>query len=152
MGRYYFGDIEGKFWFGVQDSDDATFFGVDPYPIIHESESDSESSDKESESSDKEPEYNEIAYDFEKEHIELVEKGIQKCKEELKDYKVKLDKFFDTRNSYNYEELRKELNLGYNSEKDEVHDILEWYARLLLGEKILTCLQEKGQCHFGCEL
>ena len=27
MGRYYTGDIEGKFWFGVQDSDDACHFG-----------------------------------------------------------------------------------------------------------------------------
>ena len=27
MGRYYRGDIEGKFWFGVQDSQDASFFG-----------------------------------------------------------------------------------------------------------------------------
>ena len=27
MGRYYSGDIEGKFWFAVQDSDDAEFFG-----------------------------------------------------------------------------------------------------------------------------
>jgi hypothetical protein len=28
MGRYYHGDIEGKFMFGVQSSDDADFFGV----------------------------------------------------------------------------------------------------------------------------
>lgn len=27
MGRYYSGDIAGKFWFGVQDSDDAENFG-----------------------------------------------------------------------------------------------------------------------------
>ena len=27
MGRYYNGDIEGKFWFGVQASNDADFFG-----------------------------------------------------------------------------------------------------------------------------
>ena len=27
MGRYYEGDIEGKFWFGIQSSDDADFFG-----------------------------------------------------------------------------------------------------------------------------
>ena len=27
MGRYYNGDIEGKFWFGVQSSDDGDFFG-----------------------------------------------------------------------------------------------------------------------------
>ena len=30
MGRYYSGDIEGKFWYGVQDSDDATQFGCEP--------------------------------------------------------------------------------------------------------------------------
>lgn len=29
MGRYYSGDIEGKFWFGVQDSNDANHFGVE---------------------------------------------------------------------------------------------------------------------------
>ncbi len=28
MGRYYNGDIEGKFMFAVQSSDDADFFGV----------------------------------------------------------------------------------------------------------------------------
>ena len=28
MGRYYDGDINGKFWFAVQSSDDADFFGV----------------------------------------------------------------------------------------------------------------------------
>jgi hypothetical protein len=27
MGRHYSGDIEGKFWFGVQSSDDASLFG-----------------------------------------------------------------------------------------------------------------------------
>jgi hypothetical protein len=29
MGRYYHGDIEGKFWFGVQSSNDAEYFGVE---------------------------------------------------------------------------------------------------------------------------
>ena len=29
MGRYYHGDIDGKFWFGVQSSTDAEFFGVE---------------------------------------------------------------------------------------------------------------------------
>ena len=28
MGRYYNGDIDGKFWFGVQSSNDADFFGA----------------------------------------------------------------------------------------------------------------------------
>ncbi len=30
MGRYYGGDIAGKFWFGIQSSDDAKHFGVEP--------------------------------------------------------------------------------------------------------------------------
>ena len=29
MGRYYEGDIEGKFWFGCQSSDDGEFFGAE---------------------------------------------------------------------------------------------------------------------------
>ena len=29
MGRYYNGDIEGKFWFAVQSSNDADYFGVE---------------------------------------------------------------------------------------------------------------------------
>jgi len=29
MGRYYHGDIEGKFWVAVQSSGDADFFGVE---------------------------------------------------------------------------------------------------------------------------
>lgn len=30
MGRYYRGDINGKFWFGIQSSDDAACLGVTP--------------------------------------------------------------------------------------------------------------------------
>ena len=145
MGRYYFGDIEGKFWFGIQDSNDATFFGVEAYPIIYKPESGDES---ENSGSDSEPEYNEIAYDFEKEHIDLVKEGIEKCIKEIKEYKSKLDTFFNIHNSYTHDQLVQELNI----DKDKVHDILEWYARLILGEKILNCLLEKEQCHFGCEL
>ena len=29
MGRYYYGQISGKFWFGVQSSDDASYFGLE---------------------------------------------------------------------------------------------------------------------------
>jgi hypothetical protein len=30
MGRFYSGSIEGKFWFGLQSSDAASRFGVEP--------------------------------------------------------------------------------------------------------------------------
>lgn len=33
MGRHYFGQISGKFWFGFQNSDDASCFGVDYTPV-----------------------------------------------------------------------------------------------------------------------
>jgi hypothetical protein len=30
--------------------------------------------------------------------------------------------------------------------------LVEWYARLELGEKILKCVEEKGECQFEAEL
>ena len=57
MGRYYNGDIEGKFWFAVQSSDDASFFGGNAY----------------------EPNY--INYEFDEDDIESLELGLQKCKD-----------------------------------------------------------------------
>jgi hypothetical protein len=69
MGRYYSGDIEGKFWFGIQDSDDASFFGgyVDR------------------------PNYLECR--FEKEDQPDIEKGVAQCKKALGTYKQTLDAF-----------------------------------------------------------
>ena len=34
MGRYYDGDIEGKFWFGIQDTSDGDFFGKQHQNIL----------------------------------------------------------------------------------------------------------------------
>lgn len=64
MGRYYNGDIEGKFWFGVQSSDAADRFGVEGV----------------------QPEYLEYRFDTEhiptiKEELTLIEKTIN-----VKDY------------------------------------------------------------------
>lgn len=125
MGRYYNGDIEGKFWFGVQSSTDADFFGV----------------------SHTEPNY--VEYFYEKEDdMEGVKEGIAKCLVELGTYTDRLDKFFDSVNSYNDEQLMEELGVN----KDKVRDLLEWYARLKLGMKILKCLEETGTCEFQAEL
>ena len=78
MGRYYSGDIEGKFWFGVQSSDDGEFFGAIP----------------------NEPNY--INYSVN--NIEPVENGIKKCNEALGENLQRLDEFFDNcENGYNDE-------------------------------------------------
>ena len=124
MGRYYNGDIEGKFWFGVQSSTDASFFG----------------------GSEGEPNY--IQYNFDDEDLDDIKAGIKTCLEKLGDYKEKLDLFFKQNNGYNDEMLMKEFSIG----KTKVSELLEWYARLDLGKKILDCVAKQGQCSFEAEL
>ena len=121
MGRYYCGDIEGKFWFAVQSSNDADFFGVDGILPTEE-----------------------INYYFDEEHLEGVEKGITVCKKELGEFKEKLDKFFDEHNGYSDDDLNKYLGTDNKP-------LLVWYARLILGEKILKCLNENKCCSFTAE-
>ena len=89
MGRYYNGDIEGKFWFGIQT-----------------------------------------------------------CIDTLGSWKEKLDKFFKENNGYNDEMLEEQIGL----KKDKAKGVLEWYARLHLGQKIKKCVEEKEQCSFEAEL
>lgn len=124
MGRYYNGDIEGKFWFGVQDSNDADFFGVEGV----------------------EPSY--LGYYFAKSDIPKVKKGITECRRELGDYERKFDKFFKKHNGYDDEQLAEALGVDVATMRIR----LEWYARLRLGAKILKCLETMGQCYFKAEL
>ena len=143
MGRYYNGDIEGKFWFGIQDSRDPVNFGGKETPIT----------DDENEGVDGEV----IAshFLFEKEDLQSIEIGLDKCLVVLGDYKEKLDEFFAERNSYSDNELVKYLELV-----DETNGIgpaeamtlskafLMIYARYELGLKIKACVEESGKCDF----
>lgn len=123
MGRYYTGDIEGKFWFGLQPSNDADFFGSAGY----------------------EPNY--LNYYYESDEIPLVEEGIKKCKKELGDWKKIIDDFFKSVNGWN-----DQIVIEHGLDLKTFNQKLEWYARLELGEKILKCLKEKGECSFQAEL
>ena len=71
MGRYYFGSIEGKFWFGIQNSCAANRFGVIGQP----------------------PDY--LEYHFDTDDLENVESEIKNIEEELKDKLSILDEFYD---------------------------------------------------------
>lgn len=122
MGRFYFGDIEGKFWFAVQSSNDGEFFGA--------------------------TECNTETVDYYVGDIDKVEKGIESCLTVLKDKKEQLDEFFKDRNMYNNKELASYLDAS----KEEVRDLLTWYARLQLGLKIQKCVEEHGSCSFTAEL
>lgn len=140
MGRYYSGDIEGKFWLGVQASDDAEFFGG------YASEP------------------SEIDYTFTADDLPVIEKGIKECRATLGDNKAKLDAFFAEggggHHGYNDKMIAEALGLPWPhgdhthelTPHGAVHTIMEWYARLELGEKILASVKERGECAFTAEL
>ena len=58
-----------------------------------------------------------------------------------------MTKFFKKNSAYSDEML---LDAGIPANK--IRTLLEWYARLLLGQKILKCVQKTGQCSFEAEL
>jgi hypothetical protein len=133
MSRYYTGDIEGKFWFGVQPSDDADFFG----------------------GQQAEPNY--IVYNFTADDLSAIEAGIEECIKALGENKAKLDAFFGEGGKgyggYNDETVAEELGLPPSNEAWNVHvsDVLGWYARLELGEQIRASVKETGYCNFEAE-
>ena len=98
MGRYYSGDIEGKFWFALQSSDCADRFGV----------------------SGEQP--NVLNYYFGEDDLEAVEEEIANIEESLGDKIKVIDEFFERNNGYNdkmlseagitTEELREYADLG----------------------------------------
>lgn len=130
MGRYYDGDISGKFWFGVQPSDDADFFGV----------------------SGTMPEY--IEYYFDEDSLQSVEAGVKTCKDTLGENLERLDKFFDGRQGYNDDMIRDVWKMEYKTELTDmdINVMLQWYARLELGDKILECLLKNKECNFTAEV
>jgi hypothetical protein len=124
MGRYYNGDIEGKFWFAVQSSDAADRFGV----------------------YGKTPNY--LEYYFEEGDLESVQNELKRIEEKYKDVFIKIDKFFETNNSYSDEELASYLGVS----KEEVLEFLSEYADYDLGKKIEKSIIENGKCEFQAEL
>lgn len=93
MGRYYSGDIEGKFWFALQSSAAADRFGV-------EGEAPSE-----------------LQYFFSEDDLEGVEEEIKNIEESLGEKKQILDDFFGEGRGYTDEEIEK---LGVS--RDELND------------------------------
>jgi hypothetical protein len=132
MGRYYQGDIEGKFWFSVQSSDDANYFGGSEIELQDEDDDDVYA----------------LEYFFNKEDLESINEGVQTCITDLGEFKPKLDEVFSSSNSYNPDELARQLGVG----QAKYRSLMESYARLHLGNKIKKCVEEKGECNFTAEL
>jgi len=82
MGRYYRGDIEGKFWFGMQASDCASRFGG----TINEPQI--------------------IEYNFNEDDLDSIEKEIANIKESLGENLQKIDDYFKNNNGYSFSALQ----------------------------------------------
>tara|TARA_Y100000289_G_C3866608_1_gene121313 strand:- start:16 stop:426 length:411 start_codon:yes stop_codon:yes gene_type:complete len=136
MGRYYEGDIEGKFWFGIQSSDDADFFGQQGF----------------------QPEW--LEYYFDEKDLENIQNGLDTCLKELGDKKKLLDNFFEGVEGYTREEVCKVLDVPVPKlsgsidihKKSKYHYYMEWYARYELGKKILDRVKSNKFCSFRAEL
>ena len=105
IGRYFSGDIEGKFWFAVQSSTDGENFGA--------------------------VECNSGEINYEVEDIETVKTGLSVCITDMRKYKAKIDKFFKNCHSYTDKELAEYLKVDMNFS----NYLLKIYARFKLGKK-----------------
>jgi hypothetical protein len=83
--------------------------------------------------------------------MEDIEAGLATCKEELGEWKEKLDEFFNGGTSYSNDMIVKFMGLKGDDAELVVRGKLEWYARLILGEKICNCVKENGSCVFEGE-
>ena len=123
MGRYYSGDIEGKFWFAVQNSDAADRFGVTGV----------------------QPQ--ELYYYFDRGNLDDVEEELKVIKNQLGKHRTKMKEFFKTRGSYSDEDLANYLGIP----RHKVENLLKDYADYELGMKIRKSILENGQCEFTAE-
>lgn len=124
MGRYYSGDIEGKFWFGVQNSDAADRFGV----------------------AGQEPNY--IEYYFTRDNLKDVEEELENIKKELGVHVIgMLEQWFDSKVS-DYGSLEEYLNM----DKNQTQAVLSEYADYILGVKIANHIKNNDECSFTAEL
>ena len=126
MGRFYHGDIEGKFWFAVQCSTDGEYFGMEEQEPSH--------------------------IPYYSDDLELAEEGVAECKANLRGYLTKMNKFFNSKGSYNDKMLSEALNLEGEEHDGKRRELLMWYARLQLGIKIVKCIKEEGSCWYEAEL
>lgn len=124
MGRYYYGDIEGKFMFAIQDSSAADRFGVIGQQPM------------------------ELNYFFEEDDLETIQLELQAIESTLGDNLQKMIEFNEQNDWYNDEALCEFLGV----EKEDLHTILSEYADWRLGKQIEEKVLEDGQCEFTAEL
>jgi len=126
VGRYYSGDIEGKMWFAVQESNDADNFGVIGEPS------------------------NDLYYHFNEDNIRGINKELAKCRESIGTDSLEImDRYFKKHRTESHQALD---DLVIKIGDTEYKKLKEYYARIELGEQILQCIKENnGECSFSVE-
>ena len=124
MGRWYSGDVEGKFWFGIQDSNAADRFGVTGH----------------------QPE--ELYYYFDQESLHGIYQELSNIATNLGSNLILLHKFFKENTSYTDKKVAEYLIV----ETDVAQKLLKDYADFELGLKIAEAVRTTGQCEFTAEL
>lgn len=174
MGRYYFGQIEGKFWVAVQDSNDPEYFGVPSRNIVNFHVCDCTCN---FEDFIDQQIYCKECYDSYEKHLEEVSK--QEAEEEEEEdletwYVSESEIFFEFKKSdlplvkYGIKKLNKKVGqymesftiiddensvkYNYDIPNDIKSDQLKLIARLCIGKQILYCLEKHGSCTFFGEV
>ena len=173
MGRYYFGDIKGKFWFGVQSSDDAINLGGrntdnlmlyypcncenisgkkycnDCFDCFEHAFEEAKNQGFIDEDTNKELE-NVLLY--KSDYIDIIFEGHQ-----IKELQGHIENLFEkigthvkkfTMNKEEDYEYDIELSNEDNIQKEE----LELIARWCLAKQIEQCIIDKGCCEIECEV
>ena len=169
MGRYYYGDISGKFWVAVQSSDDASYFGAEPefqhefydcgcqieiYEEEHPDLNDElychscfTSLEAHQEQAQVKQTWflRELSFHFNTDNATLLKKKInlltRKVGQFMAGYTIEGEEEF----TYTYT-IPTELNNTITSEQRTL------IARLCLGKLIAHCLDKKGECCFFAEI
>ena len=128
MGRYYNGDIEGKFWFAVQSSGAPARFGAKEFEPSH------------------------INYYLD--DLDEVQRELNNIHKNMQGNIERLDDFFAQTNGYNTEMIIKWYKKEYKEtiNEEEVKDMLVEYADYELGKQIAECIKEKGECNINAEI
>lgn len=174
MGRYYHGDINGKFWFGIQNSLDASHFGgVGEYVYMwsccgtHDDLTETDVGrknecpnecykDDDTKLSEVVIDENYARFEFKEDDIPTVLDMIYSLSSLLNVSETMVDEIINMKcneDEDNYGFYTRCTDIIYSEyEKDKDSDNAELWARLYFGIEIYMCLKQTGSCSFDAEL
>ena len=178
MGRYYFGQISGKFWFGFQNSDDASYFGVNYkhvrnfYVCCCEIDEDSDDLATDIYCTDCYSSYEEHKQAMIDEDVELYDEDdsdgtwytsdseityhfdashIEMVEKKIKICEDLIGEYVND-SSYKIIDDGDEITYDYTTPSNMIATDIVLIASLCLGKQILYCLRKHGECFFTAEL